>query len=190
MKKTRLNFLWLFLKVALCSAPIGAKADFFWQPPSSPIESEWRNAGSLFLEGIAQTLNGMAGFEGKDIASAKSEMAKASASLLKARDLYSNVQSKISAPRRVALDKIPPDRLRFIQGLFENYKMKLPSDERQAAEIAGAQALQLANRLQSDKERFASYEFQDFRALVGEVTGALQIGADTTELLKYGLEEK
>jgi hypothetical protein len=188
MKGTSSTFCCLSFAIILQSVAVDARADAFYQPASSPIESEWRSAGSLFLEGIGQIMTGLAGIEGKELANAQSEMAKASASLSKVSVLYSNLQSDIKEPRKVRLDKIPPQRMAFMKGLFSYYKTELPSDERQAAVIAGTEAVGLAKMLDSDKERFANYKLEDVQTLIRSVTRVLEIGTGTAELLKYGLE--
>jgi hypothetical protein len=190
MKGIKLRLSWLSVGAALLSMVPGTKADFFYQPPTSSIEPEWRNAGSVFLEGIAEIMSGLSGLEkGEDPTSVRSEMAKATLSLQKARELYQGIQSRIGRPRRIDFDKVPPKRVLVMRGLFEHYERKLPSDEGQAAFLAGEEALQLAQALERDKERFGRYELDNFRALITQVTRALQFGTALAELMKYGLVE-
>src|SRR5262245_50867663 len=111
MKSANSMCMQLVFVATLFSMAVDARADFFYQPPNSLIQSEWRSAGSVFLERIAQIMNGLAAIEGGDLASAQSEMARARESLGKARDHYSALESNIRAPRSIALEKFPPERL-------------------------------------------------------------------------------
>ena len=55
------SFLWRYLAIALLSVVPEARADIFCQPPSGPIQNEWREAGAAFLDGIAQKSLGWPG---------------------------------------------------------------------------------------------------------------------------------
>jgi hypothetical protein len=176
------------LAVALLSVVLEARADVFCQPPSGPIQNEWREAGAVFLEGIAQIVTGLARIEASDIPGAQSEMTNAGKSLRKAHELYQSIASHISRPRAINLNKLSTERLRIMQGFFEHSGPKLPSDERQAALVAGGEALGLAEVLEKDKELFTP-RIEDLQALLVEVTRTLQRGTILTELMKSGLTE-
>src|ERR1700758_1132988 len=103
MKGTNFTFCCLSLWIVLQCSTVNASADAFFQPVSGPIQSEWRNAGSEFLEGIAQIMAGVSSIEKKELDSAQSEMANASTSLSKASDLYLSIQADIKESRKVYL---------------------------------------------------------------------------------------
>ena len=189
MRERKLSLWWGYLAVAMMVGAPSTRADIFCQPPSGPIQNEWRAAGSTFLDGIGQTITALARIEGDDIASARSEMERAKDPLNKARDLYEHVQSLIARPRVVNREKVPPERLKSMDLLFRSYKMGLPSDERQAAGLAQEAVEGLAASLEANKDLFARYKLENLQGLLGEVTRTLQLGRALAELMKYGLTE-
>lgn len=175
--------------VTLCLVGHSARPDFLYQPPPvdpSSMDKQWREAGSGLFNGIARLNEALGALELKDGNRAEQRLKEADMLLSAAADTYIKVivPAVEKNPRKVSISKLPVTGRSRVEAAFKEFEVREPpTDEKQAADLAGKETAALLSWTRAQRQQILKSDLQTVHVLIRKISRLQNVGAATAELM-------